>query len=525
MNVAFDPWIPVVTVEGIRHTASLVEVFTEGRRFADLAVRPHERVALMRLFLCAAHAALDGPKDYDEWRAAPDALPDAASRYLEAWRESFELFHPTKPWLQVADISKSTAGNMKLDDLAEWTQASKLCFSFASGNNTTLFDHEGMNSGRSILLEQTILSLLTFECFSPGGLISQVFWRGKQSGKTSRDAPCVPASMIHAFLRGKDISSSIHVNLVSKNDVSRFYPNFGRPLWEMMPSSFDDAENIENATKTYLGRLVPLARLILLHPSASYMLLGDGLVYPTFQDGFPQEPSSTVILRENRTTKKEERAILSYRPTKSLWRELAAIVVRRNTGSIGGPLMLGNLGEDNGFDLVVSALARDQATIVDATESVVHIPAGLSGSDGQNIYNGEVKVAERISRKLSWAIEGYREEIDGGWEGRLKSAGAKKGELKGKLHAAAAGYYWTSVEQNLSLLMAHIEAMGTDEFIPTQDAWRKMLFSTACDAYKTACGKETPRQMKAFSTGWRRLTSKDEDERSEVNEESKEGEA
>ena len=132
MNVAFDPWIPVVTVEGTRHTASLVEVFTEGRRFADLAVRPHERVSLMRLFLCVAHAALDGPKDSDEWLAAPDALPGAASRYLESWRDSFELFHPTKPWLQVADISKSTDGNMSLDDLAEWTQASKLCFSFIS---------------------------------------------------------------------------------------------------------------------------------------------------------------------------------------------------------------------------------------------------------------------------------------------------------------------------------------------------------------------------------------------------------
>ena len=62
MNVAFDPWIPVVDTSGERQLASLFTVLTEGDRFADLAVRPHERVSLMRLFLCVTHAALNGPK-------------------------------------------------------------------------------------------------------------------------------------------------------------------------------------------------------------------------------------------------------------------------------------------------------------------------------------------------------------------------------------------------------------------------------------------------------------------------------
>ena len=104
MNVAFDPWIPVVTLEGKPKLASLCEVLTQGHLLADLSVRPHERVSLMRLFLCVAHAALDGPKDYDEWREVPARLPDAARKYLEKWRDSFELFHPTKPWLQIASL-------------------------------------------------------------------------------------------------------------------------------------------------------------------------------------------------------------------------------------------------------------------------------------------------------------------------------------------------------------------------------------------------------------------------------------
>jgi len=92
MNVAFDPWIPVVTLSGERKLASLCEVFTDGSDFADLAIRPHERVSLMRLFLCVAHAALEGPKDSKEWKTVPKKLPQAARKYLKEWEDSFELF-------------------------------------------------------------------------------------------------------------------------------------------------------------------------------------------------------------------------------------------------------------------------------------------------------------------------------------------------------------------------------------------------------------------------------------------------
>src|SRR5208282_2347265 len=107
MNVAFEPWIPVVTITGDRQLVSISEVFADGVQYADLSVRPHERVSLMRLFLCVAHAALDGPKNYDEWRTVPRKLPEVALEYLIKWKNSFELFHSEKPWLQVAGLSKS----------------------------------------------------------------------------------------------------------------------------------------------------------------------------------------------------------------------------------------------------------------------------------------------------------------------------------------------------------------------------------------------------------------------------------
>ncbi len=524
MNVAFDPWIPVVTTTGNRELASLCDVLTGGDKFADLAVRPHERVALMRLFLCVAHAALDGPKDYEEWCEVPKRLPKVAQRYLTDWKDSFELFHKEKPWLQVAGLSKSADGKVSETATDEWTPVSKLNFSFATGNNTTLFDHGGMRENRRISIGETLLSMLTFQCFSPGGLISQVYWNGIQSGKSSKDAPCVPASMIHSFMRGKDLLGTIHLNLPTHEDIQFSYGEreFGKPVWEMMPISLTDLGKVENATTTYVGRLVPMTRLIRLHSSGERMLLGDGLAYPPFTDGFPPEPTSTVVIRQN--GEREERAILSYRPAKALWRELSAVVVKRRADGLGGPLSLRAIQDGEGCDLIVAALARDQATIVDTAESVFHIPSRLRSEEGTATYEAEVKTAEAMASRLGWAVEGYRREIDGGWEGRLKSAGPAKGKLKAKLHSIATTHYWTTVEKNLMLLMAHIEAIGTDNALPTREAWRKMLFATACAAYRTACGQETPRQMRAFAEGWRRLTSKKDEPEQATNETNKEDE-
>jgi CRISPR system Cascade subunit CasA len=121
------------------------------------------------------------------------------------------------------------------------------------------------------------------------------------------------------------------------------------------------------------------------------------------------------------------------------------------------------------------------------------------------IYESEVKTAEEVARRLGWAIEEYRKTFDGGWEGRVKSAGPSKGELLSKLHSIATSHYWTTVEKNLSLLMRHIEALGTDAIIPTRTEWRKMLIAAGRESYELACGQESPRQMRAFANGWQKL--------------------
>jgi len=277
-----------------------------------------------------------------------------------------------------------------------------------------------------------------------------------------------------------------------------------------MPLNGQDQGPIKNATRTYLGRLVPLKRLMKLHRSGNCLLLGEGLDFPALVDGFPAEPTATIVVRNTGKGKKvvPVRSYLAFRPGKAVWRELTALLLKGVNQDDGRCLVLRNLHRQQELDLMVAAVARDQADIVDHVESVFHVPSRLTSEDGALCYEAEVRHAETLAgRKLAWAVETYRMELDAGWEGRLKSAGSSKGDLKAKLHSTATTHFWTRVETHLPLLMTFVDALGTDAAPVAQSAWRQAVRRAAEEAYETVCGKETARQLRAFSLGWDKLVS------------------
>jgi CRISPR system Cascade subunit CasA len=520
MNVAFDSWIPVVTLSGRRKLISLAEVLTNGSDYADLAVRPHERVSLMRLFLCVAHASLNGPKDIREWREVPKKLPNAAEKYLSQWKDSLELFHKKKPWLQVAELN--VLPRDKKDESKEeedWSRLSRLCFERASGINTTLFDHLS-NGGppTQYTAEEIALNLLTFQnFFVAGGKASPRVWGKVKMEKppNPKGGPCAGKSILFTFIRGRNLEETIHLNLSTHNDLKTLYGDLnnwlGQPLWEQPIKSPTDTKAIANATRTHLGRLVPQTRMLRINEDCSSVLMGPGLMYPKFQDDkdpfFPDQFATVVPSRNGDQTK-----LLSARPGISLWRQLHSLVVRRkgSANSSRGPLCLLNIPEDSDCDIIVNSMVTNPspgkvAEILDFLESVYHIPSKLRSPQGTAMYEGEVRTSEEVARRLRWAIEEYRKTFDGGWEGRVKSAGPSKGELLSKLHSIATSHYWTTVEKNLSVLMRHVEALGTDAIDPTRAEWRKMLIAAGRESYELACGQESSRQIRAFAKGWQKL--------------------
>lgn len=505
MNLVTDPWIPVVHRNGERRMASLHQIFAEGIVYADLAVRPHERIALMRLLIAVGHVALDGPKDIDEWDKALDRLPDAATQYLQEWKGSFELFHAERPFLQLTKLTKPPKGGKESDEEAV-TSVSKLDFALATGNNTTLFDH-GANARNSRRFPASALPLmlLTYQCFSPGGLIAQLHWGKHITSKSSKHAPCTPGSMLHTFVRRPTVLETLHANLLTRVDVAEHWhaDGWGKPVWECMPTSWGDEDAIRNATQTYIGRLVPLSRFVELKHDGVFMLLGNGFDYPSYPE-ISAESSATVVLKKDG----ESRALLGA-GEKGIWRELSALIVRRKQNEIGGPLTLRNIPENVDFDIWVGAFLTSKASIEDTVESVLHVPAPMQKEIGRGAYDNEVKHAEFVANRLGWAVETWREHEDGGWKGRVETTKPQdRWKLKEKLRGIATKHFWTSIEKLRPLLLAHVASLGTsvEAVEQTQARWRKAVWAAAFDAYRLSCAQDTPRQIRAYALGMSRLT-------------------
>lgn len=477
LNLTTDPWLPVIAANGTQRLLSLREVFATAHEIRDLAAKPHEKIALLRLLLCITQAALDGPDDFDEWAACLCEIQSKSAHYLEKWHPAFELFGDGPRFLQVPGLKpgkEDGAGN----------PATKLDLTLASGNNASLFDNAA-GIARAVSPTRLALTLLTFQCFSPGGRIGVAKWNGVETaGKgSSNHAPCIPSGMLHTFLHGEDLLDTLHLNLLTRQ-TARDLPGggWGRPTWELPVTNAGDKAAITNATITYLGRLVPLSRAVRLSESGLDLILANGFDYPLFP--IFREPAATVVLRA------EGPAILGVSLSRSIWRQLSAITVKRHSAkdSMSGPLALGNLPEGRGATLWIGALATDKAKIEDVIEASYDVPAGMFADRGRKLYEEGVALANSWEKAMWKCIKAYAAVL------MLESPPYDRGRQ----------YFWTRMEQHLPDLLRLTETpeeAGDLEISP----WGSAARSAARAAYEFACPHQSPRQIEAFALGSREL--------------------
>ena len=506
MNTLTDPWIPIAWADGRSGTVSLCEAFAYGEDIRDLVVRPHERIAVMRLLICVAQAALDGPTNLDDWKTCRRKIPSSALDYLNRWHRAFELFGNGRRFLQVDGLEKAT----DKDNDDEGNSTSKLDFALAAGNNTTLFDNGG-GSDRGFDAPHVALTLLAFQCFSPCGTIGVGLWNEiptlgwksypKVKPGQSKHGPCLAGNMLHSYLRGKTLTESLHLNLMTKEQIARFGDpdGWGKPVWEKMPSKPSDDRN---ATQTYLGRLVPLSRAIRLDDNCRSMVLANGLEYPSYPEW--REPAATIVTRNIK--KQPTRKTLPADVDKSTWRELHALAVvgvGKNTN--GGPAVLKNVAEEATFDLWVGGLvAEGNNKIVDTIESVFHVPAAMLWEASQRVYEAGVRWAESSASRLCRAVVIYHCELGDNLD---------RAELRNRrqhIQSKATAQFWTDVEQAVPQLL---DIAGNPEQLGAKNAWHKTHWgktgwSAMRAAYEHACPHDTPRQMRAYALGLNTLHDK-----------------
>lgn len=499
MNLTTDPWIPVVRCDGRRVLVSLRQAFTEGRQIADLSVRPHERIALLRLLICVAQAALDGPEDEDAWRDCLDQIPTRVSDYLDRWHAAFELFGNGPRFLQVQGLRRDRKNSKGDDD--EDNAADKLDLALACGNNSTIFDNAG-GSARTFRPEELARMLVTFQSFAPGGLIGIAYWDGQPTAphKSAPASVCIAGSPLHAFIRKASLLETVHANLTNKEafaEHARHQADWGQPVWHQMPVRPGD---LSETTRSYLGRLVPVARAIWLNDDHRTCILAKGLDYPAFPEVFA-DPTMTVVAL------KDERVTLRADPAKAIWRQLASIITLRQADGVGGPLALRNVLKSDSFDLWTGALVANKAKLVDAVESVFHnVPGALLQKDGHEVYVAGVARAEQIANGLNKAIATYRRQLKDEIE---RGEGRDRGQ---RLKARASLHYWTAAERlvpELFRLVTNPPPIDPQKnrYRFCKTPWGRRLFQEALAAYELACPHQTPRQLQAYVLGRAELLS------------------
>lgn len=482
-NLIDRPWIPVLEASGQTRLVSLDEAFVRAGEIRDLACGPAERISVLRLLICIAQASQDVPQrdDSPDWTEFSENMVSASVAYLARTeiKAGFELFGNERRFLQFPTTK------------AETMASSKLFLHLASGGNPTHNDHGG-GEPRAMEAYDLALALLTFQNFSP--LLGRGF--------TGRGL-CVENNAAHAFQCRANLAATISANCLSLDAITSIRPDagIGRPVWENPPiPPFDSkTEATKNATFSYLGRLVPIARLVWIADPAN-VVIANG---PSFPDTDQvREPSTTVRPIQPDNTY----AILPLRLGRAVWRDLPAFTLARQNE--GCPVMRRSPNSDR--EIFVGGLITDfKAKIEDSQASEfsgqIAVPSRMFGDaaaaqDARNDYYAAMTAAEAWEKSLWIAL--------GSYFSKLKVDPKQASDIRARAQAS----YWSFLEHSLPDLFTILRSGEyPDEPLDhpyAKSSWHSAIRDSASRAYRLHAQRGNARQLEAFALGLKAIWPK-----------------
>lgn len=344
-NLIDEQWIPVLCAGRV----SLKQIFEDtgdDPKLKRLGGDPLSKIAIFKLLLAIAQTAAT-PTNAEEWRNLEvQGLSARVLAYLSKWHDSFYLFGD-KPFLQYPKVKLESDRIHKNEKKFAPLKQAALLPHIATGNTTVLTQmqnaYELSDAERAVLLVFQMSMCLGGK--KPDKRIS--FTPGYQKKSAPSGPGLGSTGFLHSFLTGSSILESVYFNLLTEQDISgirTFEKGLGCPPWEQMPAGEDD--EIAKALKaSYMGRLVPMARFILLHDGEIYIT--EGIKHPDYKDKV-WDPSITEKKEEAKPTKKNKAKVktkktflLTADPAKRPWRDLPAILSFKDTGSqVAGCLQL-----------------------------------------------------------------------------------------------------------------------------------------------------------------------------------------
>jgi CRISPR system Cascade subunit CasA len=310
-NLIDEAWIPVANYGRV----SLKEIFS-NLNLPSLGGNALQKIALYKLLLTIAQSA-NTPIDNDNWLAlGSKGLAKQCLDYLEKWYDKFYLYGE-QPFLQLPAIAKANLQSF-----------GAVLPEIATGNTSVLTQLQ-----RERVLDDAERALLIIQLMglALGGkktdnsivLTSGYMAKTKDNGKavTGKPGPSLGhMGFLHNFVLGNNVLETIWLNLWTQEDIthSAMFINggLGTAPWEQMPQGEDDLI-AQQLRKSFLGRLVPLNRFVLLTDRGIHY--SEGIIYPSYKDGV-WDPSISVNM-----SSKDPKAIWTD-VEKKPWRSLGALL-------------------------------------------------------------------------------------------------------------------------------------------------------------------------------------------------------
>ena len=510
------PWIPGVPLAGgPTRDYGLLECLVHAHALRELAdPSPLVTVALHRLLLAILHRNF-GPRDEDSWAALRDAGRFDATildAYFARWRHRFDLFHPTRPFYQVAELEAESAKPI-----------AKLTHHLASeGNSALLFDHA---TTATLTPAEAARCLLAYQSYSVGGMVSLRKGEPPSEFKSADAAPLVKGAV--ALFRGQSLFETLLLNLEA------YDPGHGRP-YEPYGSS-GDLPSWERDSAPTAGDAWPAGHLELLtwqsrrarlYPA---LLPGDTVAVVSaclmkgrqFPDGYKLQRHQHERMQAFRGVRKPPAgqppwSEIGFRPDRALWRDSLALVqsaadtrTRPATSEwIGGLVGAGHLPRGRVIPVDLLGLTTDQAKVLMWRHERLPLPlAYLSDSHLCQDLEEQLALAEdaglqlRIAtEKLAMLLLAPEADRPGARQPRRDMISAEAARLN------TAPSYWAALELPFRRLLVDLPAQGD----PAGHVWVRAIQQAAQRAFADATDAlvSSPRTPRAVAVaenelGWR----------------------
>lgn len=338
-NLIDEPWIRVIDESCKVFEVSLLDAIINAHKYKSLSGElPTQDVAVMRLILAVIHTVVSRYDEYGDENDLEDSEDDALDRwkglweqgyfpenavreYLEQWHERFWLFHPDRPFGQVAGLTAGTDYNSpKLNgEISE------------SGNKIRLFSAYSGKEKSSLTYSQSARWLLYLNAYDDTSAKPTKEGKAKAGGSLPSPGAGWLGKLGLIYISGNNLFETLMLNLVMINKDEIQYEQ--KPLWEY--ENISDAERTKIAIPDNLAELYTVqSRRLLLNRCngevVSYRLLGG--------DFFDKENAFFEPMTVWRTSKKEGEDYTPKRhdSSRQMWREFSVMYNEKNKNRRAG---------------------------------------------------------------------------------------------------------------------------------------------------------------------------------------------